>query len=485
MSTIPLQVQQPQIASPLQNVGQLLQMRDLSSQVAMRQAQTQQAQAQASDMQAQAQQRQRDLQDQNTVQQAMKDPAKNARIMTGDYSDVAGTVQPRVLQNMQTAQQAFLEQKTKTDTAQNVNYRAALAQMSGTLTGFSQMKKPDGTLDLDRINGQLQSTYDNWDKAGILQQAHVDRSQLPTTITDQNTLPNALSHFGGLMAAMDQVISQQTAQAKQKETEAAAKKTTADAQIAATQAAHMTDTGLTPEQKTTSDLAKAVAAETASRDREAARHNISTESTARFEAGTQAQRAAAETSLAASALGDKETNTYAKPHLANLAAGQSQMEKLTEAQQMLQSGNAEAQALAVPKIMTALVSGQGSGIRITQPEMNAIGKARGITGDVQAWMSRMSSGEALTPQQTTQLQGILSDVGSRIQQKMQISNNAVNQIQSAPDKQSKIAADQAGRSHLNALEMGSRYVGEPITLKNGKHVTVTEVHPDGIGFEAQ
>ena len=259
----------------------------------------------------------------------------------------------------------------------------------------------------------------------------------------------------------------------------------AEGQITQSQQANMTPGGLLPEQQVTAQLAKATLAATQQQRAEQARHDLASESTARFEAGTQAQRATAETSLAASALGDKETNTYAKPHLANLAAGQSQMEKLTEAQQMLQSGNAEAQALAVPKIMTALVSGQGSGIRITQPEMNAIGKARGITGDVQAWMSRMSSGEALTPQQTTQLQGILSDVGSRIQQKMQISNNAVNQIQSAPDKQSKIAADQAGRSHLNALEMGSRYVGEPITLKNGKHVTVTEVHPDRIGFEAQ
>ena len=484
MSTIPLQVQQPQIASPLQNVGQLLQMRDLSSQIGMRQAQTQQAQAQASDMQAQAQQQNRDLQDQNTIQQAMKDPATNARIMTGDTSDLAGKVQPKTQQAVQQMQQDFLAKKTSTDTGQNVNYRAALAQMNGTLTGFSQMKKPDGTLDLDRINGQLQSTYDNWDKAGILQQAHVDRSQLPTTITDQNTLANAQSHFGGLMAAMDQVIGQQTAQAKQKEAEAAAKKTTAEGQIAQTQQANMTPGGLLPEQQVTAQLAQATLAATQQQRAEQARHDQATESTARFEAGTQAQRAAAETSLAQSAQGDKETNTYAKPHLANLAAGQSQMEKITEAQQMLTNGNAVAQASAIPKFMTAIISGQGTGIKITQPELNGIGHARGIPGDVQATISRWSTGQSLTPEQSSQMQGVLSDVAGRIKQKIQISNDTINQIQSAPDKQSKIAADQAGRSHLNALEMGSRYVGEPITLKNGNKVTVTAVHSNG-SFDAQ
>lgn len=71
-----------------------------------------------------------------------------------------------------------------------------------------------------------------------------------------------------------------------------------------------------------------------------------------------------------------------KPYETALTAGQNQLDTIDEAANMIR-GNAESQALGVPKVMTALVSGPGSGVRITQPELTAIARARGIAGDVE------------------------------------------------------------------------------------------------------
>lgn len=168
--------------------------------------------------------------------------------------------------------------------------------------------------------------------------------------------------------------------------------------------------------------------------------------------GIEATRARAEASLAQSAQSDREVGMLGKPYQASLASGQDQMEKITEAQQMLKSGNAETQALAIPKVLTALVSGRSTGVRITQPELNAIGGARGITGDVTAWLQKLAAGKKLTGDQTAQLNGVLQDVGTRIQQKMSISSDTINQLQNAPDRASRIRADQTGRQRLNSME---------------------------------
>lgn len=163
---------------------------------------------------------------------------------------------------------------------------------------------------------------------------------------------------------------------------------------------------------------------------------------------------------AETAQADRETASLTRSYQTGQTAVQAQMERITEAQQMLNSGNAETQTLAVPKVLTALLSGQGSGIRITQAELNSIAKARGIAGNVYGWIQKAGSGKSLTPDQNTQLQGILQDVGRRLNQKMQVASHTIDQIQNAPDRAGRIAADQTGRKNLNSMESGgSQEVG--------------------------
>lgn len=454
-TSIPLMGQPAQITNPIQNVSQILNAKDLASQITLRQQQAAAQQAQTANVQAEAAQRQKDQNDQNVVQQAMQDPNQNVAFHKGDFSSVAGKVQPKTIALMQQEQAKLNESLLANTTAKNKQRVDALGQINDTLNGLSTLTGADGKPDLERINQALPSAINNLSKQGLFDQAGIDSGSLPTQITDIKQIPNAQAAIGGAMAAHQQVLAQQKTQAETAEAAGKGAQAQSEADIKAKQLAGMTPKGLLPEEQVRNQQAAATLAQTQQKTNEEIRHDKTSEATARFEAGTQATRAAAETSLAASAQGDRETNTLTHAHQANLTSAQSQMEKINEASTMLNSGNAETQALAVPKVLSALVSGQGSGVRITQPELNNVAHARGVVGDVQGWLQKVSSGKNLTDEQSNQLKGILSDVGNRIKQKMQISNDAINSIQSAPDKASKIAADQGARYKINALDSGA------------------------------
>ncbi len=158
---------------------------------------------------------------------------------------------------------------------------------------------------------------------------------------------------------------------------------------------------------------------------------------------------------------DRETQQYRTSHAKAVSDADAQLEKIQEAKAMLSSGSAEAQALAVPKVMTALISGQGSGVRITQPELNAIISARGIGGSFEAFMQKIQSGKKLTPDQAQQLQVILADAEGKIAQKQQIHNEALDKIGGAGNRNDIIKADQEARQRLGEFEKGGGGISQP------------------------
>ena len=150
---------------------------------------------------------------------------------------------------------------------------------------------------------------------------------------------------------------------------------------------------------------------------------------------------------------DREATRLAKPYEKGISDANAQLEKIADARTMI-NGSAEAQALGVPKVLTALVSGQGSGVRITQPELNAIAKARGLSGDVEGTLRSWSGQGKLTPEQQHQLSGILDDVQQRILAKQAIHSAALDSINGAASRADVIKADREARQKINDLEKG-------------------------------
>lgn len=175
---------------------------------------------------------------------------------------------------------------------------------------------------------------------------------------------------------------------------------------------------------------------------------------------------------------DRETKQYGTSYSKANDAGNAQLEKIADARSMI-NGNAESQALGLPKVLTALVSGAGSGVRITQAELNMIGKARGISGDVEGTINKWAGQGSLSKAQQQQLTQILDDVKTRIMQKQAIANSALDTINGASSRGQIIQADKEARQKLNDYEQHGHYVGQSVTLKNGGTHVVTAVHPDG------
>lgn len=148
---------------------------------------------------------------------------------------------------------------------------------------------------------------------------------------------------------------------------------------------------------------------------------------------------------------DRELKQFSTPHQKSIDLANSQLDKIAGARNMI-NGNAESQALGLPKVLTALVSGQGSGVRITQPELNAIAKARGVTGDVEGFLNSISGKGKLTSTQQRQLTEILDDVKARITQKQQIANEALDRIGNAGSRRDIIQADKDARKKLTDME---------------------------------
>ena len=183
---------------------------------------------------------------------------------------------------------------------------------------------------------------------------------------------------------------------------------------------------------------------------------------------------------------DREAKSFGASHAKSLDAATAQLEKIDDARAMI-NGNAEAQALGIPKVLTALVSGQGTGVRITQPELTSILKARGWAGDAEGFISSISGLGKLSKTQQQQLTGILDDVKARVQQKRQIASDTLDTINNAKSRDEIVGADTAARKKLGDLEkQGSAFakpaashkVGDTVSIGN-KKIKISAIHADG------
>lgn len=200
-----LTVKQPEIASPIQTIGALQQIKSAQIENALRQQQMQTNAAMQQNVQAEADQRNRDLADQNTVQDLQKDPSVNARLHTGDFSDLNGKVQPKTLDAFRKQQQDYMA-GLQTQTVNTTKIRTeALGEIANTVAGLKTLTDGQGKPDLARINAALPGAMQALKANGVLRNAGI-QSDPPLSISNADDLDMWASQVGAALAAHEKVL---------------------------------------------------------------------------------------------------------------------------------------------------------------------------------------------------------------------------------------------------------------------------------------
>ena len=113
----------------------------------------------------------------------------------------------------------------------------------------------------------------------------------------------------------------------------------------------------------------------------------------------QVNQAGEKTSKAGDAATEKEYTYQRNKWDKDLGTYNSQREKLAGGHWIHPAEGAIGDALGAVKGASGLASGQGSGVRITQAELNSISKARGYGGDFQVALQKFGDGKNLDPKQ--------------------------------------------------------------------------------------
>lgn len=230
---IPLSVQTPQPAAPLATIGQLMQARGQLSELALNQARIEQARQQAADYQAAAAQKNRDLADQNTLADALRDPATAKQVYGGDFSpiDTLG-LQPKSVDAFKSAVNQQISNKAALSATQLKNEQEAHGEIGKALAALQAMRNPDGSLNTDQVNSALPGVVTSLgDQFRIL---GLDASKMPMAIQNEDDLTGLTARAGAVSAMTDAALARkktqtetakaqaETAEAQQRGAEAAA-----------------------------------------------------------------------------------------------------------------------------------------------------------------------------------------------------------------------------------------------------------------------
>jgi hypothetical protein len=177
-------------------------------QLALNQQRIRQAAAETAAIEAQAAQRNRDLADANAIQEAWKDPNAARALMTGDFSPVAGRVQPKTLEGLTKALDEHRKSLLANTASQNSIRSEALGELTKTAAGLKSLVGEDGKPNLEAINAALPEALERLQAAGIIKNAGITED-LPKKINDISELDHFLAGAGALKDSIDQVLGQQ------------------------------------------------------------------------------------------------------------------------------------------------------------------------------------------------------------------------------------------------------------------------------------
>ena len=152
---------------------------------------------------------------------------------------------------------------------------------------------------------------------------------------------------------------------------------------------------------------------------------------------------------AADASIDRLAGRLAKPYQTGFDASSKQLDNIDKTVRSINSGY-KGQALALPETLTSLVSGQGTGVRVTMPELQMVAQHNGVKGDIESFFNRISGEGSMTDEDKKQLSGILREARGILQQKAAIHQDALDKINGASSRAEIQSADKEARQKLPA-----------------------------------
>jgi hypothetical protein len=164
----------------------------------------------------------------------------------------------------------------------------------------------------------------------------------------------------------------------------------------------------------------------------------------------------------------KAITKVSAPIRTSLTKYSDQLDRIDAATEDLSLNTAESTTIAIPKVLTALVSGAGSGVRITMPELNAIANSRGIAGDFQGTLKSWMGQSKLSDTQESQLIDVLNHARTQLDLKRQLTSDALDRMESATTPEEVTKAEKALRHNLNnASNYGIQAAREKRDLTTG------------------
>src|SRR5579864_2371728 len=161
-------------------------------------------------------------------------------------------------------------------------------------------------------------------------------------------------------------------------------------------------------------------------------------------------------------------------------------DKIGELEDLLNQNTPQADALVAPKLLSTTVGGQGSGLRMTEPElqrvMGGVGKWNSLKAAMQQWSTDPKAASSLTPEQRQQIRTLIAGMKSHVSSKLDAVDAASDGLIAAPDVEShrRIVSDLR-----RTLDAGNAQPGGGTIRMKAPNGQISDVAPDQVDHYRQ
>jgi hypothetical protein len=133
-------------------------------------------------------------------------------------------------------------------------------------------------------------------------------------------------------------------------------------------------------------------------------------------------------------------------------------QKLSELNDLITQGTPQADAMLAPKLLSTMVGGQGSGLRMNEAEINRImggrSKWESFKAAANQWSLDPKTANSITPEQRQQIHALYAAMSSKVDRALQAANGAGDELVNAGSAQEHRQIYQRARKNLQDVFSG-------------------------------